>query len=507
MTAWTPTLWMTCYVIVFAGLGLFGAHRLRILWLYWRHRHEEPEPQGRFEELPHVTIQLPIFNELHVVPKLLDAVSRLDYPKDKLQIQVLDDSTDETRLVSEKGVEELKAKGFDAEYLHRTNRVGFKAGALDEAMGRVKGEFIMIFDADFVPGPDVLQKMIHFFTDEKIALVQARWAHGNRNDSLLTRLQAMMLDGHLALEQPARCRGNLFFQFNGTAGIWRKQSIIDAGGWEHDTLTEDMDLSYRAQMKGWKFVYLKDLSVPAELPPDMNGFKSQQHRWTKGSIQVCKKLLKRIWKSDQPLRVKIEATVHLTANFTYLLMLCVLVMVYPANFVFENSSLTKALLVDAPVFLFATVSNLVFYTTAQYALSRNGWNWVKCIPLLPLLLALGIGMSINNGMAVLEALFNKQSEFVRTPKYGQQALSQRKKSRYKASRSITFWVELGLALYFTILLVDALLTGRWLSAGFLAMFQFGFSYVVISSCSRWISNLRFSPPPPPQETSSDPAMA
>ncbi|TLD70023.1 glycosyltransferase [Phragmitibacter flavus] len=506
MTSWTLTLWLICYVIVFAGLSAFGAHRLRILWLYWKHRKEEPEPTSKFAELPVVTVQLPVFNEVHVVRRLLESVSQLDYPREKLQIQILDDSTDETKAVCEDGAAELRAQGFDVEHLHRTNRVGFKAGALDEAMNRVKGEFIMIFDADFLPGPDVLRKMIDFFTDEKVGLVQARWEHGNRKDSLLTRLQAMMLDGHLALEQPARSRGSLFFNFNGTAGIWRKKAIIDAGGWEHDTLTEDMDLSYRAQMKGWRFHYLKDVSVPAELPPDMDGFKSQQHRWTKGSVQVCKKMLGRVWKSDQSLRVKLEATAHLTVNFTYLLMLCVLIMVYPSNFVFESGPV-KMLLVDLPVFFFATVSSIVFYTSAQMVLARSAWDWIKCLPLLPLLLALGIGMSINNGMAVLEALFNKQSDFVRTPKYGQQAVAQRKRSRYKATRSISFWLEFALAIYFSALLVGAMLDERWLNAVFLGLFQFGFTYVVASSAMRWFSGLNLSPPPPPQEASSDPAIA
>jgi len=503
---WTMTLWLLCYVLVFAGLSAFGAHRLRILWLYWKHRKEEPQPTTQFQELPLVTVQLPIFNEVHVVKGLLDSVSKLDYSKEKLQIQILDDSTDETRSKCEEGAAQLRVQGFDAEHLHRTDRTGFKAGALEAAMDRVKGEYIMIFDADFTPGPDVLKKMVHFFTDEKVALVQARWGHANRRDSLLTRLQAMMLDGHLALEQPARSRGNLFFNFNGTAGIWRKKAIVDAGGWDHDTLTEDMDLSYRAQLKGWKFHYLKDLAIPAELPPDMDGFKSQQHRWTKGSVQVCKKILGTIWKSDQPLSIKLEATVHLTANFAYLLMLAVLVMVYPSNFIFESSP-AKMALIDLPVFFLATLSSLLFYGSAQLVLSKSPWDWIKCLPFLPLLMALGIGMSINNGVAVIEALFNKKSDFVRTPKYGQQMAVKRKRSRYKAARSITFWVEVALALYFSLLVVGAIMEHRWVSVIFLALFQFGFSYVVGASASRWFSEWNLTPPPPPQETSSDPAIA
>ncbi|MEY4484360.1 MAG: hypothetical protein RL693_1812 [Verrucomicrobiota bacterium] len=503
MTSWNMTLWYGCYVAVFLGLSIFGAHRLRILWLYGKHRKDTPQPMGLFTELPVVTVQLPVFNEVLVVNQLLDAVSKLEYPREKLQIQILDDSTDDTCLVCEEGAERLRAEGFDIMYLHRDNRVGFKAGALEEAMPHAKGEFLLIFDADFVPQPDLLQKMIHHFTDEKVGLVQARWGHINKNDSLLTRLQAMMLDGHLVLEQTARSRSGHFFNFNGTAGIWRKRSILEAGGWEHDTLTEDMDLSYRAQMKGWRFVYLTDVVVPAELPPDMDGFKSQQHRWTKGSIQVAKKILGTIWRSDESFGIKIESTAHLTANFAYLLMFGVLVLMYPANFMFENSW-QKAVFLDLPVFLFASLSVIIFYLVAQGA--QRPWGWLKALPYLPLLLALGIGMSINNGKAVLEALFNQQSDFVRTPKYGQQS-TVHKRSRYKAARSITFWIEVMLAVYFTFLLVMALWKGQWASVPFLAMFQFGFLYVVFGSVSKWMSFPFSLPPAPPEESTSDPAMA
>lgn len=500
------TLWFACYVAVFAGLSIFGAHRLRILWLYAKHRKDEPTPKGRFEELPTVTVQLPLFNELHVVGRLFEAVSKLDYPKDKLQIQILDDSTDETRAACEEEAEALRAQGFDVEHRHRTDRTGFKAGALEAAMPTAKGEFLLIFDADFVPQPELLQQLIHYFTDDKVALVQARWGHLNQKDSLLTRLQGMMLDGHLVLEQSARSRSGHFLNFNGTAGIWRKKAIVESGGWEHDTLTEDMDLSYRAQMRGWRFVYLKDIVVPAELPPDMDGFKSQQHRWTKGSIQVCKKILGDIWRSDESLGIKIEATAHLGANFAYLLMFGVLILVYPANFMFENSW-QKAVFLDMPVFLFATVSTVLFYLAAQGA--QRPWGWVKALFYLPLLLALGIGMSINNGKAVLEALLNQQSEFVRTPKYGQSGAPARKRSRYKAARSVTFWIEVVLAAYFSWLLIMALKRGQWVSVPFLAMFQFGFLYVVLGSVSKWIHLPSFTLPPssPPEEPSTDPAIA
>ncbi len=505
MTDWTVTLWMICYAVVFIGLSLFGAHRLRILWLYWRHRKHEPVLTGHFEELPVVTVQLPIYNEQNVVERLFKAVSELDYPKDKLQIQILDDSTDDTAELCANGADELRAEGFGVEYRHRENRIGFKAGALEEAMPSAKGDFLLIFDADFVPPSDLLQKMIHHFADAKVGMVQARWGHINAGDSLLTRLQAMMLDGHLVLEQAARSRSGHFFNFNGTAGIWRKQCIIESGGWQHDTLTEDMDLSYRGQMGGWRFIYLKDILVPAELPPDMEGFKSQQHRWTKGSIQVCRKILGTVWRSDVPLGVKIEATAHLGANFAYLLMFGVLVLVYPANFMFE-SSWQKAVFIDIPVFFFASLSTIIFYVTAQGAQRR--WGWLTSLPYLPLLLALGVGMTINNGKAVLEALFNQQSDFVRTPKYGALAGNKMPRRRAKGARSITFWIELAFAAYFTMLLFKAALHGQWFSVPFLAMFQFGFSYVVAGTVSRWFSFPSFpSPPPPEEESTSDPAIA
>ncbi|MBX7207444.1 MAG: glycosyltransferase family 2 protein [Verrucomicrobiaceae bacterium] len=476
MIEWDKTIWLTSYVLVFAGLSAFGAHRLKVLFHFWKHRDDPPEPRRRFEVLPRVTVQLPIFNEADVVVRLLDAVSRLDYPRELLQIQVLDDSTDDTAALSARLTDNLKARGYDAEFRHRTDRTGFKAGALDAAMPSAKGDFICIFDADFVPMPDMLQKMIHHFTDEKVGMVQARWGHINKNFSLLTRLQALFLDGHLVLEQTARSRQGEFLNFNGTAGIWRRATIEDAGGWQHDTLTEDLDLSYRAQLAGWRFIYLTDVVVPAELPPDMDGFKSQQHRWTKGSIQVCKKVLPAVWRSDIPLALKFEATAHLTSNFAYLLLLGVVILMYPANFVMGSSWL-KVLLIDVPVFLFASLSVIIFYLVAQGAQTKRGW--LKTIPYLPLLLALGVGMSINNGKAVLEALFNHQSDFIRTPKYGVQTKAQAagKRFRYASAKSLCLYIEVALAVYFGWLTSMAAVRHQWGSIPFLAMFFIGFAYV------------------------------
>lgn len=498
MPAWDNLFWLTSYILVFAALSAFGAHRIKVLYHYWKYRNNPPVAPSQFAELPLVTIQLPIFNELHVVESLLNTVSALDYPRDRLQIQVLDDSTDETAPHAEKLSADLKELGHDVEYIHRTNRHGFKAGALDEAMASAKGDFICIFDADFQPAPDYLKKLIHHFTNPKVGMVQARWGHLNKNFSLLTRCQALFLDGHLVLEQTARSRHGEFLNFNGTAGIWRREAIADGGGWHHDTLTEDLDLSYRAQLKGWKFIYLKDVVVPAELPPDMDGFKSQQHRWTKGSIQVCKKILLDVWRSDIPLPLKIEATSHLTSNFAYLLTICTLVLMYPANFVI-GSSWHKAVFVDIPVFFFASLSVIAFYLTAQGAQSR--WGWLKALPYVPVLLALGIGMSISNGIAVLEALMNKTSEFVRTPKYGieNKAQAVKKKSSYKAGKSIAQWIEVALTGYFAWMVVLAAQRGQWGSIPFLLLFLFGFGYVAFASLLKRYSMASFQSSTPEPE--------
>lgn len=497
-------LWITSYILVSAGLSAFGAHKVKVLYTYWKHRKNPPKALGEFAELPVVTIQLPIFNEADVLGQLVASVSALDYPKDRLQIQFLDDSTDETAEACQAYAQALADKGFDVEYRHRVNRQGFKAGALHAAMPAVKGEFICIFDADFQPEPDYLKRTIHFFTNPKVGIVQARWGHSNLKFSLLTRLQGIFLDGHLMLEQTSRSRQGEFCNFNGTAGLWRRCVIDEAGGWTHDTLTEDLDLSYRAQLLGWQFVYLNDVLVPSELPPDMDGFKSQQHRWAKGSVQVCKKLLGKVWRSDEPLMKKLEATAHLTANFANLLTLCTLVLLYPVDFLPSNSW-QKAVFVDLPVFFFATISVIAFYLTAQGAQTR--WGWLKTIPYIPLFMALGIGMSINNGKAVIEALLGQESDFVRTPKYGvnsrAQAQATKKSFRYKAGKSLCLWIELALVGYFGHLLWMAVAKQQWGSVPFLFLFLFGFLYVSMSSLLNRFSMAFFTPPPPPPNRSGE----
>ncbi len=483
-------LWSVCYLFVLLGLSAYGLHRYSIIYLFLKHIGRKIEPASNFAELPTVTVQLPIFNEYYVVRRLIEAVGRLDYPRDRLQIQVLDDSTDETRVIAEAETARLRDRGFDAVHIHRTDRTGYKAGALENGLVTATGEYVFILDADFVPQPDILHQSIHHFTDPKIGMVQMRWGHLNRNHSLLTRLQALFLDGHLLLEQTARHRGGRFFNFNGTAGIWRRSAITEAGGWQHDTLTEDLDLSYRAQLKGWKFIFLPEIVIPAELPPDMNGFKSQQHRWTKGSIQTCKKLLGRIWAAPLPLVIKIEATMHLTSNFGYLLlaMLCVLVLPQTMS---GDHRITNTLLIDLPIFLATTVSITLFYICAQRHL--NPRSWTRDIILLPCLLSLAIGMSVNNARAVIEALVNYQTGFTRTPKYGDAARSRltRRKS-YLPLTSILPFIEAAFAIYFAYCAWQSVLLQQWTSVPFILMFFVGFTYVSGKSFAFWLS--RFTGP-------------
>ena len=482
-------VWTFCYLSVLIGLSGYGLHRYFIVYLFLKNRRRVPQPLSHFEQLPIITVQLPLFNEIYVVERLLKSVSELDYPRERLQIQVLDDSTDETRYLTASCAQKLAERGFDVELIHRTDRVGYKAGALEAGLATARGDFVCILDADFVPQPALLRSAVHFFTDPKVGMIQTRWGHINRGYSLLTRVQAMFLDGHLLLEQVARSRSGRFFNFNGTAGIWRKSCIAESGGWQHDTLTEDLDLSYRAQLAGWKFVFLTDVVTPAELPVDMNGFKSQQHRWTKGSIQTCKKLLPRIWRSGLPLPIKIEATGHLTSNFAYLLLACLCVLIHPSAGG-PQSGWLRMFLLDVPIFLSASVSVAVFYICAQRELHPR--TWMKEILLLPALIALGVGLSINNARAVLEAVFNHPSEFTRTPKYGIENKRQTWRScRYMPLKSVLPIVEVGFAIYFSYIVWYAVAHEQYFTLPFLVMFQCGFLYVALSSLAQWWPRINF----------------
>jgi cellulose synthase/poly-beta-1,6-N-acetylglucosamine synthase-like glycosyltransferase len=476
-------VWTFCYLAVLIGLSAYGVHRYFIIYLFLKNRKRKAEPVRQFAQLPRVTMQLPIFNEIYVVERLLRSVSELDYPRELLQIQVLDDSTDDTREITGSCTEELRRRGFDVQLIRRVDRTGFKAGALAVGLDSGDGEFLCILDADFVPQPDLLKRTIDFFTDPKVGMIQTRWGHLNRGYSLLTRVQAMFLDGHLLLEQTARSRSGRFFNFNGTAGLWRRSCIVEAGGWQHDTLTEDLDLSYRAQLAGWKFIFLPDVVTPAELPVDMNGFKSQQHRWTKGSIQTCKKLLPRIWRSPLPFPIKLEATGHLMSNFAYLLLACLCVLLHPSTGG-PQSGWIRTLLIDVPIFLTASVSVAVFYVCAQREL--NPRTWMREMLLLPCLLALGIGLSLNNARAVLEAIFNHHSDFTRTPKYGIERKSQPWRTcQYRPIKSTLAIAEMAFALYFSYFVWFAVIHQQFVSVPFLLMFQGGFLYVSLSSLAPW----------------------
>ncbi len=481
-------IWTICYLSVLFGLSAYGIHRYVIIYLFLKNRKNEPKPMARFTDLPKVTIQLPVFNEVYVVERLLRSVSEIDYPKDKVQIQVLDDSTDDTREITSSVAADLRQRGYNVELINRADRTGFKAGALATGLDSAEGEFVCILDADFVPPRDLLHKTIDFFTDPKIGMIQTRWGHLNRGYSLLTRVQAMFLDGHLLLEQTARSRSGRFFNFNGTAGLWRKTCIQEAGGWQHDTLTEDLDLSYRAQLAGWKFVFLTDVVTPAELPVDMNGFKSQQHRWTKGSIQTCKKLLPTIWRSELPLVIKLEATGHLTSNFAYLLLACLCVLLHPATG--GPQGWLRTFLIDVPIFLTASMSVAIFYICAQRELHPR--TWMREMLLLPCLLALGVGLSLNNARAVLEAVFNHESDFARTPKYGIERKSQPWRNlKYMPLKSLLPLAEIGFALYFTYFVWFAIAHRQFLSVPFLLMFQMGFLYVSLCSLVQWWPRFSF----------------
>ena len=472
------------YFAMLIFLACYGLHRYWMIFLYLRHRKEVMKLTERLPELPVVKVQLPLYNEMYVVD---------------LEVQVLDDSTDETTEIVARKTAQLRERGFMVDHIHRTNRYGYKAGALENGLHQASGEYIAIFDADFVPQTDLLQKIIHYFSDPGVGMIQTRWGHLNERYSLLTRIQSMLLDGHFLIEQTARARSGRFFNFNGTAGIWRRTCIEAAGGWHHDTLAEDLDLSYRAQIKGWRFLFLPDIVTPAELPVEMHAFKSQQHRWAKGSIQTCKKMLPLLWRSDLPLKIKFEGTVHLTSNFGYLMLLVVCACFHApaAAGTYEASGgnhWTKMLLVDVPLFLAASVSISAFYFCAQRELHAQWW---KRLLYLPVLMAVGVGLCINNARAVLEAVFNHRSEFIRTPKYG--AARRREfvaRNKYRALRGLIPYIELSFGVYFSYVLVGAIDHKQWSLIPFVLIFQGGFLYVGLMSLlqSSWRAFRHTAPP-------------
>jgi len=479
----TVEMWLrwTILGLYFGCLGvltLYGLHRWYLISLYLRHRDEPRLPERRFSAEPVLTVQLPLYNELYVAERLIDAVCALDYPRDRLEIQVLDDSTDETTRLVAGLVARRCSEGFDIVHLRRQDRTGFKAGALAAGQRRARGDLIAVFDADFVPSPDFARRLVDYFTDPDVGMVQARWGHLNPDHSALTRVQSMFLDGHFVIEHTARNRSGRFFNFNGTAGIWRKQCIVDAGGWQHDTLTEDLDLSYRAQLRGWKFVFVPEHVAPAELPVEVGSFKLQQHRWAKGSIQTARKLLPRILSSDLAPRVKLEALVHLTANVGYVLMTALALLVVPAVFLRAGISPWLVLAIDLPLFTFSSLSVATFYMVAQRE-ALGSWRGIA--RWVPALMAIGIGLSINNSRAVLEALTGHSSAFHRTPKYNLRSGESAAGRRYRGRINPDTWIELSLGAYFTVATAAAIAEGLWGAVPFLSLFLVGYSFTAVAT--------------------------
>ena len=469
------------YFTILLILSVYGLHRYEILRAYWKyHKKLVTTPPARFEELPPVTIQLPIYNERYVVARLIEEVSKIEYPRHLLQIQVLDDSTDETHPFTERLVGEYRAAGVPIEYHHRSNREGFKAGALQEGLQTATGELIAVFDADFVPSPDFLMRTVHFFADEKVGLVQTRWSYLNREYNLLTEVQAMLLDGHFILEHVARCGRGLFFNFNGTAGMLRRRMIEDSGGWQHDTLTEDSDLSYRAQLKGWRFVYLPQVECPSELPVEMHSFQVQQSRWAKGLTQCAKKLLPSILRANVSRRIKLEAFLHMTPNISYPLMIALSALMLPVMIVRFYMGVWHMLLIDLPLIAATFWSISAFYVVAHRELFPR--NWKRAVFLLPALMAAGVALTLINTRAVLEVLVGIKSGFVRTAKY---AIASRKvrieDAKYRRRSGWLPYVELGAGTYFLGMVAFAIDTYNFLAIPFLMLFVVGYYWAGIAT--------------------------
>ena len=476
---WTILL---LYFTILTVLAIYGGYRVKQVVDFWRYRKFIPKPKAHFAEadLPFVTVQLPLYNEMYVVERLVKAVTEIDYPSEKLEIQVLDDSTDETSRIAAATVARYAREGFDIHYVHRDDRTGFKAGALEAGLKTAKGELLAIFDADFVPKRDCLRKLVDFFTDPLVGCAQMRWSHINGNYNLLTRLQTIMLDGHFVVEQTTRNRTGGFFNFNGTAGIWRRRAIAMSGGWQHDTLTEDTDLSFRAQLMGWKFVYLLDEEAPAEIPVEINAFKAQQRRWAKGVMQVGIKLYPRIWLAPLPLRVKLEMFFRLTGNISYPLMIIASFLQGPLLLVRYNQPFYHLMILDLPLLFFSSISVFLFYGTAVWYLDENR---APRLLHLPLVMALGIGLAFSNARAVMEALLGIKSEFVRTPKYSVEQTDDEtwKRKKYKRKRGLLPLVELGFAVYFLLAMIYAARLHMWGTIPFLSLFFIGFGYMGVMS--------------------------
>jgi cellulose synthase/poly-beta-1,6-N-acetylglucosamine synthase-like glycosyltransferase len=464
------------YIISLSVILIFGSHGFVMMFYHHKYRKNIPKPLDTSSE-PMVTIQLPMYNELYVAERLINAICEMDYPKEKLEIQVLDDSTDETIDVVAKIIKQKQELGFDILHVIRENRSGFKAGALKEGLKSAKGKYVAIFDADFIPRKDFLRKTLRYFSHDKIGLVQTRWEHMNEDYSILTKIQALALDGHFVIEQTVRNKAGFFIQFNGTGGVWLKECIEDAGNWHADTLTEDLDLSYRAQLKGWKFVYLRDFTTPAELPQEMNALKAQQFRWTKGAIETSKKLLPMVWRGKIPFRVKMQATFNLTNNLVFPFTLLAGILNVPLIFI-KNAGPYWNFFNFMAIFVVAFISTFLFYLFAQKDVYTD---WRKKIALFPIFMAGSMGFALNNTRAVVEGLMSRKSDFVRTPKFNVEKqtgkISQKNKYLAKTKIQPSTYIELLLAAYCLIGVVAAIYFMEIAAIPFQLMFFFGFATV------------------------------
>ncbi len=467
------------YFLSLTILFLFGLHGFVMMYYHRKYGHKNPVADSNFVSDKLVTIQLPLYNEMYVIERLIDSVCEIDYPKDKLEIQVLDDSTDETTAIVAKVVEEKQKSGYDIVHIRRGSREGFKAGALKEGMKIAKGEFIAIFDADFIPQKEFLKKTLAHFTDEKIGMVQTRWEHLNGDYSIITKAQALALDGHFVIEQTVRNKAGFFINFNGTGGVWRKKCIEDAGNWHADTLTEDLDLSYRAQLIGWRFVFLKDFTSPAELPSEINALKAQQFRWTKGAVETAKKILPLVWRSKVPMRVKLQSTFHLTNNLVFPFILLAAIFNVPLIFI-KNSGAHDLYFAVMSLFVLAFVSSFLFYLYSQKDIRTD---WQKRIVLFPLFMAGSMGLAVNNSRAVFEGLMNRKSEFVRTPKFKQVS----EKDTFVGNKylnkkiGLSVFVEAVLAVYCFIGVLSSIYFMELASIPFQVLFTLGFSFIAYTS--------------------------
>lgn len=458
-------------------LCAYGLHRLYLIALRARRGAAEARPEPGCETLPRVTVQVPLYNERFVAGRIVHAVAAFEYPPERLQIQILDDSDDATTLEVASLVRRHQAAGIPIEHVRRADRTGFKAGALAAGMRGATGDLIAVFDADFVPSPGLLRETVPYFRDPAVGMVQLRWEHLNRSASVLTEVQALRLDAHFGIEQSARCAAGLFFNFNGTAGLWRADAIREAGNWQADTLTEDLDLSYRAQLCGWRFLYLPHVCCPGELPADFNAFKSQQHRWAKGAIQVFLKLWPTIWRSGAPRRVRIDAGIHLSSNLSYLVMLVDTVfLLVPSLLLREHYGLRQTLWLDLPMLLLSSAAHLCFFLAGQVATGRSVYRALRFVPAL---MTIGVGIAMTTSWAVAEALLGRQSAFVRTPKQGSRVPGESRRrtpilAPYRAVPPKGVRADLALGAGYGLVLLWALARGLWVALPFLLLLHLGF---------------------------------